>query len=93
MDRGLLDIAAYVDTDTLKKIMAPSGWTLEGFAEQYDLGNEALILLCCVIADYSTAVCLSGIHLVTAADGAEEHYETNHVRKETPQQAVKLDRY
>lgn len=70
-DRGLIDGAAYIDSERFNQILDELGTTEAEAKSSYD----------------------GVIHLVTAANGAEKYYNlsTNKARKETPEEARKLD--
>jgi len=72
MDRGLMDIAAYIPEDKWKEILKRNNFTEEYLLSRYDMV----------------------LHLVTAADGAEDYYTTanNQARTETAEQARVLDK-
>lgn len=72
LDRGALDISAYLAAPLWQDLLKQNGWTHDGLISRYDMV----------------------IHLVTAADGAEEHYnlDTNKHRTEPPDMARQLDR-
>ncbi len=70
-DRGVLDSAAYMDSDEFMKMITKLGYTKSELMSRYNLV----------------------VHLVTAADGAEEFYtlSNNTARSESPEVARALD--
>lgn len=92
-DRGALDIMAYCPPSARASILQRAGWTQERLLVRRRCGRRSLAAASPSTARPSQARYSLVIHLVTTADGAEEHYTltNNAARTEPPAVARRLD--